>query len=456
MKYKFAGNKKSMRVFALILAMMVCFAGCGKGKSSNKENSTGNNITLQSTEKGDVITANQGMSVKLGADMTKSDVPSSTVDEEEAFRKATANLAFKLMKALTKKEPGKNIMISPDSIITALAMTMNGAKGETLEEMLGVLGAGMTLEEYNKALSGYNKRLSSLEGVKFAVANSIWIRNTPELQVCKDFIQSNIDYYDANIFVADFDEKTVDDINGWVNDNTKGMINKLLDEITEDKMMYLINALSFEAQWADQYELGQIIEDSIFTTSDGKEQKCVMLEDKMNGLIRLNGGLGFEKSYEGGQYSFVALLPPEGMSAEEYLDSINGEDYLKALNDKDYEPDLITKLPEFSYDYDTSLSETLKDLGMPGAFESTADFSGMCDPSLMNLWIGDVLHKTHIELDRNGTKAAAVTAVVMCGEAMAIEEPERIYITLDRPFVYAIVDNSTDLPVFLGIVNSIE
>ncbi|MBR1674740.1 MAG: serpin family protein [Eubacterium sp.] len=456
MKYRFYGKKRGIRVFALILAMMICFAGCGKGKSSKKEDNTGNNITLQTQGNGDVITAKQGSSVKMGANLTKNDIPASTADEVEAFKKATANLAFKIMKVLSTKEPGKNIMISPDSIITALAMTANGAKGETLEEMLGILGAGMTLEEYNKALSGYNKKLASLTGVKFAAANSIWIRNTPQLQVCKDFIQSNIDYYDADIFVADFDEKTVDDINGWVNDNTQGMIDKIIDEITEDKMMYLINALSFEAQWAEQYEDGQIFEDRTFTTSDGKEQKCTMLYEKMNGLIRLNGGLGFEKSYEGGEYSFVALLPPEGMSAEEYLNSINGEDFLKALNSKDYDPDLITELPEFSYDYDTSLSETLEELGMPGAFEESADFSGMCDPNLMNLWIGDVIHKTHIELDRNGTKAAAVTAVIMCGEAMAMEEPEKIYITLDRPFVYAIVDNSTDLPVFMGIVNSIE
>ena len=459
MKYNFIGNKNRIRALALILAMMICFAGCGKGKSGKKEDdttNTGNNITLRHEDNGDTLSANQGMSVKMGTDLEKKEIPASTEAEEEAFKKATANLAFKLMKALSAKEGGKNVMISPDSIITALAMTMNRAKGATLEEMLGLMGAGLTLEEYNKALSGYNNMLTSLTGVKLAAANSIWIRNMPALQIYKDFIQTNIDYYDASIFVADFDQKTVDDINGWVNDNTQGMIDKLLDEITEDKMMYLINALSFEAQWAEQYEGSQIVEDCTFTNSDGKEEKCVMLHDTMKGLIRLNGGLGFSKSYEGGQYSFVALLPGEGVSVDEYLNGITGEDFLKAWSDKDYDPNLITQLPEFKYDYETSLKEVLQELGMAGAFEESADFSGMCNPDEMNLWIGDVIHKTHIELDRNGTKAAAVTSVVMCGEAMAIEEPERIYITLDRPFVYAIVDNSTGLPVFLGTVNSVE
>ncbi len=456
MKYNFKRKGGLKRVIALMAVMIFCLAGCGKGSSKKEEESTGNGITLTYQQNGDTISAKQGQSVKLGNDLKKNDIPASTEAEEEAFKKATANLAFKLMKALSGKEGGKNVMISPDSIITALAMTQNGAKGATLEEMLGILGAGMTLEEYNKALSGYNNMLSSLTGVKFAAANSIWIRNTPQLQINKDFIQTNVDYYDANVFLADFDEQTVNDINNWVNDNTDGMIDKLFDEISEDHMMYLINALSFEAQWAEQYEEGQIAEDCTFTNSEGKEQKVTMLCETMNGLIKLNGGLGFSKSYEGGQYSFVALLPPEGMSVDEYLAGITGEDFLAAMRDKDYEPDLITRLPEFKYDYSTSLKEVLKELGMAGAFESDADFSGMCDPDLMNLWIGDVIHKTHIELDRNGTKAAAVTAVIMCGEAMAMEEPEKIYITLDRPFVYAIVDNSTNLPVFLGSVNSIE
>ena len=456
MKYDFTKKRGLKRVAILMAFMILCLAGCGKGSSKKEEGSTGSGINLSYQENGDVLTAKQGQSVKLGNDLKKNDIPASTEKEEEAFKKATANLAFKLMKALSAKEGGKNIMISPDSIITALAMTQNGAKGATLEEMLGILGAGMTLEEYNKALSGYNNMLSSLSGVKFAAANSIWIRNTPQLQINKDFIQTNIDYYDANVFLADFDDKTVNDINTWVNDNTQGMIEKLFDTIDDDHMMYLINALSFEAQWAEQYDEYQVAEDCTFTNSEGEEQKVTMLCETMKGLIKLNGGLGFSKSYEGGQYSFVALLPPEGMSVDEYLAGITGEDFLAAWSDKDFDPDLITRLPEFKYDYDTSLKDVLKELGMAGAFEKDADFSGMCDPNLMNLWIGDVIHKTHIELDRNGTKAAAVTAVIMCGEAMAMEEPEKIYITLDRPFVYAIVDNTTGLPVFLGSVNSIE
>ena len=456
MKYDFARKKGIKRVVALMAVMMVCLAGCGKGNGSREEKDTENGVSQNYNEDGDYITAKQGATVKLGADISVNNTVDPTEQVEEDFKKATANLAFKLIKELSANEKGRNVMISPDSIITALAMTQNGAKGKTLDEMLGLLGGGMTLDEYNKALSGYNSMLTSLSGVKFAAANSIWIRNTSELKVKKDFIQTNKEYFDSDIFISDFGDETVNDINGWVKDNTDGMIEKLIDHIDPEHMMYLINALSFEAAWAEPYEGLQIDEDATFTNSDGKEEKATMLCETLNGLIRLNGGLGFKKNYEDMHYSFVALLPPEGMSVDEYLAGITGEDFLLAWNSRDYEPDLITRLPEFGYDYGVSLKDALEKLGMSVAFGEEADFSGMCDPSLMSLRIADVIHKTHIELDRNGTKAAAVTAVIMAGEAMAEQPPEQIYITLDRPFVYAIVDNTTGLPVFLGTVNSVE
>ena len=232
------------------------------------------------------------------------------------------------------------------------------------------------------------------------------------------------------------------------------MINKVIDNIQPDSMMYLINAVAFEAEWAEQYEDYQVKKDEKFTNSDGKKEDAAFLSSKESGLIELNGGTGFAKAYKGFDYYFVAILPPEGTSAEDYIASLKGEDFVNAYRNRDYEPDIFADLPEFSYDYSTSLTDTLKDLGMADAFSDNADFSRITDPDMMKLKIDDVIHKTHIELDQYGTKAAAVTAIALAGNAAPVEK-RIVEIKLNRPFVYAIVDDASGLPVFLGTVNSL-
>lgn len=464
MKVKTFGKKGMKRkLAAATLAGIMMLSACGKNTGSGKTGGTseagggagGQEIATEVTRNGEGVSAPAGITTNLSAGLTGSGVVEATSEEEETFLNETADLSFELMRYLTKGENG-NVMISPESIITALVMTENGAAGETLDQMMSVLCGGLTLEQYNKAVSGFNRKLVSTQPASLSMANSIWMRNDPELAVNSSFLQTNIDYHDSEFFVAEFDNGTLNDVNGWISDKTNKMIPEALQELRPETQMLLINAAAFEAKWMDEYEEMQVKEDRIFTNSAGKEENVTMLSSSENGLITLNGGQGFAKFYEGGEFAYVALLPAEGVSAEEYLLGISGEDFLKAYRDRNYTRDIIAMIPEYSSDYDTSLVNAFEELGMTEPFSNSADFSGMLASGRSQLKIGDIIHKTHIDVDRNGTRAAAVTIVEMDKASDVMEEEPPVMITLDRPFVYAIVEAETGLPVFLGIVNTVE
>lgn len=395
----------------------------------------------------------QTQAENLTKDMNEEPVTNRELDD--TFRLAAADFSFALFQQSSAEDmiAGKNILISPESVLSALAMTANGANGQTLSEMEEVLCGGMEIQSFNEYMYIYHNRLTATKDVTFHIANSIWLKDEPELQVKEDFLQTDRNYYNADVFQADFDMDTVADINQWVDANTNGMIPQLLTEIPEGAELYLINALAFEGEWENSYEEKQINEAGIFTDYLGNEETVTMLRSTETQYIAGEHVTGFVKNYKGGDYAFLALLPEEGIRVEDYIASLNGEDFLALYDNRMYQ-DVLVEIPEFTYDYDTELKESLSAMGMEEAFEPRADFSNMAE---MSLCISRVLHKTHIQVDRAGTKAAAVTAVEMQKASdveMDVTEPPRVY--LNRPFVYAIVDTETGLPVFLGAVNTIE
>ena len=361
---------------------------------------------------------------------------------DEGFISSSADFAIKLFRQSVAGD--KNSLISPLSVMLALAMTANGADGKTLQEMETVLGGGMSVDELNEYLYTYMKTLPSTDKAKVTLANSIWFRNEKGFVVENDFLQRNADYYNAPAYKAEFDSSTVDDINRWVSNNTDGMIDRIIDgDIDEDTMMYLINALVFDAEWAEIYEKRDI-RDGIFTCYDGSENTVSMMSSSESLYIECGNAKGFIKQYAGGEYCFAALLPNEGVDILDYIDSLTGEGFVNAYNNAEY-AEINAKLPKFSYDYSLSMNDALIAMGMPSAFLK-ADFSKMSNE---DLFISQVLHKTFISVDERGTRAGAVTSVQMNKESC----PDGIIeITLDRPFVYAIVDNATGLPIFIGAV----
>ena len=249
--------------------------------------------------------------------LTRGKAESKTADEK--FLDAQFDFAAELFKACAAESEYKNTLISPLSVMTALAMTANGAGGLTEEEMETVLGGGMSMEELNAYLYAYNENLSE----ELVLANSIWFRQNA-LDINEIFLQTNKDYYDAEIYAAPFDTTTVKDINSWIRNKTKNRIDNMLDEIDADSVMMLINALTFDGEWMEKYEKNDV-KDVIFTTLDGTEQNVKMMFSEEYKYVSDENAVGFIKNYKGGNYAFAALLPKETVHFSDYVDSLTGE-----------------------------------------------------------------------------------------------------------------------------------
>lgn len=373
---------------------------------------------------------------------------------DEAFIRAGFDVASQLFRTVYAQEKSKTqrtTLISPLSIATALAMTANGAKGLTLQQMENLLTSNnFKLEDLNAYLHTYMKGLEAKQGAQFAFANSIWFNNRADFTVENDFLQRNVNYFDAQIRKAPFNADTVRDINEWVSMKTNQMIPKLLETLNEEDRMLLINALVFEAKWMMPFR-EELKTKGVFNTLAGTEQEASYMSNMEGYYLEDEGSIGFMKLYEQGEYGFVALLPKDGTDFNAFVDSLNGARLQSLMENMQERPVNIT-MPAFNYDYDTSLSEVLKSLGMNVAFDgNAADFSGISQDTPLH--ISDVIHKTHIEVDSEGTKAAAVTAVIVA--AGSFYDPDMPEVTLDRPFVYMIVDVATGLPIFIGSVTEL-
>ncbi len=363
----------------------------------------------------------------------------SELSEGEAF----ADFAVRLFQAVRKE--GENVLISPYSVLSALAMTANGAKGETLSQMEKVLG--MTRDELNRTVCSYQSSLS--EGEKqLRPANSIWFNEDESFTLNREFLQTNADYYGADAYRAAFDQETCDDINNWVKKKTDGMIPEILEDISKDAVMYLVNALAFEAEWGEVYNEDQVHK-AEFNNVDGTKTTTDFMYSEEGAYLENEKATGLLKYYKGGKYAFAALLPKEGVTIDELVQSLNGKELHEMLANPEY-TEVYAAIPKFEKEYGTELSNVLKGMGMTDAFDGgKADFTGLGISETNNIYISRVIHKTFISVAEKGTKAGAATVVEMAeGAAMFEEEPK--VVTLDRPFVYMLVDCENDPPFFIG------
>lgn len=380
--------------------------------------------------------------------ISKSAAASKTPDE--VFKASYSDFSIELFReSISGKE---NTLVSPLSVLMALSMTANGAAGDTLDEMEKLLGHGIPLLDLNAYLYSYSDGLPDEKKSKLRIANSIWFRDDEgRLTVEKGFLQTNADYYNAAAFKSKFDDATLEDINSWVEKNTDGMIDSILDSIHPDAVMYLINAIVFDAEWEKVYSK-ENLKGGSFKSASGMTEDAEFMNSEEGLYLEDSMSTGFIKPYSKGLYSFAAILPNEGTSVDEYVVAMTGTGFLDLI--RGAESTLVTAaLPKFSYSYKISMNDPLKRLGMPAAFSpENADFSRLGKSSRGNLFIGDVLHKTFISVDELGTKAGAVTKVEIRDESYT----ETKTVILDIPFIYAIIDNSTGLPIFIGTVNSVK
>ena len=383
---------------------------------------------------------------------------------DDKFASAEMNLGVELLKRCfdPTKQGEENFLVSPLSVSTALAMTANGADGETRDEMEKLLGNGLTIEQINDYMAYYVKTLPDLDKEKVYLANSIWFKDKPEFKVHEEFLEANKKYYSSEIYKSDFDDSTVSDINSWVNTNTKGMIPSILKNGYLDKkgetepLMMLINTLFFEADWNEAYN--GTFKDT-FTDLNGDVHIIDKMQHSEYTYFDLGDADAFKKSYINQNYSFLGILPRDN-DILGYISSLDPEKLIDSLSkpENSYEFDLTVFMPKFQYSYDTSLKDVLIDMGFSTAFSpQVADFSKINDITVEDapsLFIDDVIHKTKIEVTEKGTKAAAATGIGMFGGGAGIPK-KQIIIDLNRPFVYMIVDNN-NVPLFIGAVSMIE
>lgn len=349
---------------------------------------------------------------------------------------------FSLRLFRNAKSQGSTI-ISPLSVLCALGMLSNGAQGETKEEIENAIG--MSSDELNLFLYTYVNSLPQGEKYKLSVANSIWANDS--FLANEDFLQTNKDYYDADIYKAPFNGATLKDINNWVSNKTDKMIPKILNEISRESLMYLINALAFEAEWQVIYEKDQV-RNSIFTTENGEELQKEFMYATEGSYLENENAIGFKKHYKGSKYAFVALLPKNDQTVNDLLNSLNGEE-LQSLLKSPKHATTYTSIPKFVTEYTVELKEALGSMGISSAFDNeSASLSKIGTVEGGNLYVGSALHKAFISVAEKGTRAGAVTVMDLCGSAGPMEQP--VYIYLDRPFVYMLIDTETNIPFFIG------
>ena len=385
--------------------------------------------------------------------------------ERDACSAALSESGFRLLQQVCEQEQtqGQNVLISPVSAQMALGMTATGSDTDsnTQKEMMQVLmpGCNAAPADLNSEMSALTGRMTSTkysDKVSWQVSNSVWSKTNDTVQLRESFVADVMEAYGAEFFEEPFDESTVQKVNDWVKENTRDRIPKILDSLTEDTVILLINALAFDGAWQDPVE-DERVQKGTFTNADGTVSNVNMMSTHERRAILWNGGIGLIRPYKGGEYTFVAILPPEGQTAEEYLElivSTDGEFFSEAYRNADTKRGVNAKIPEFKVEYGVLLNDSLKALGMQEAFSrDDACFGAMVTEDSDPVYISKVIQKTSLKLDRYGTEAAAATVVAMEKNGAALDQPVPYEVILDRPFIYGIVDNATGVPIFLGIQN---
>ena len=394
-----------------------------------------------------------GKTVELTADLTPVSIQSSKPSDK--FNDSQIGFAVELLK--NTLETDSNTLVSPYSASQALAMTANGAQKNTLKELMNVIGGGMDIDSFNYNMAGFSKNQPNTKGCKLLTANSIWYHNNAErFTPYEEFLKTNKSYYDAQIYAAPMNDETVNDINSWVKKHTDGMIPKIIEKLDRKTIMALVNAVTFDAKWETPYTSSREVS-KFFSASDGSMQDAEVLSKTTEMPYFSNDeATGFIKYYSGRRYAFAAILPNEDISVYKYVNSLTA-DKLSSLLSSAVKTEVSTQMPKFSVDYSKELNDALKAMGVKVAFDlENADFHKMGVADIDIISISKVLQKTHIDVDEDGTKAAAATAVIMTAPTCLPVYKEPKQVVLDRPFVYAIIDTETNIPIFMGTLNTLK
>lgn len=377
-----------------------------------------------------------------------SDLP----DVTDKILEFSVNIFFKCLEK--NKKSHKNIVFSPFSALCVLGMAVNGANGNTRKEI--EKNVNISASVLNQYMHKYMEELQAKK-CKLKNANMIWLNADAQLLVKKEFIRLCKEGYHANIVKKSFNE-SAELINVWVNKQTDGMIERILDSCNETDIMYLINALAFKDKWKYPFRMGEQEEE--FTTLEGKIQKVKMMRSEEHIYLRDKHAEGFLKQYTDTRYCFVALLPDKGVNVMDYIAHLSGKK-IKEILLKAQDTTVYIKMPAFSMEIETEMEGILKSMGIKEAFSEKADFTKLGeiqnkDFLKSNIFINKIKQKTYISVDEEGTEASAVTLMMpVCavGGIMPMKIPKTLI--LNRPFVYMILDQEMMIPIFMGVLTNV-
>jgi serine protease inhibitor len=370
-------------------------------------------------------------------------------EKEKSLAEASSNFGIVLFKKTIKSENVDNVMISPLSISLALAMTYNGADGETKTAMENALCLnGQGTEEINQSFRKISESLLDVDKqVDISIANSIWYKKG--ISVLADFISMNQDYYNAQVNALNFDEpESKDLINAWVAGHTNQKIPEIVDEIDPMSVMFLINAIYFKGPWKFKFEKANNHTGTFYLANGTTKQVEMMnqyaeLAHFYNNLMTM-----VEIPYGQGNWAMDLILPNEGKSIGDVLDEMSTDNWNTWISSLGTPSGMNISLPAFKFDYKKKLNDILSDMGMAVAFDpKSADFSKIC--GIGDLYISKVLHKTYIEVNEEGTEAAAATSVEIAYNSAG-------GLCFDRPFIFVIREITTGTILFIGKLGNPE
>ena len=371
------------------------------------------------------------------------ELPRPLTETEQAIVAGSNDFAFRLLQRIAATDSSANIVLSPLSASFALGMLLNGAANQTWSEMSGTLGfEGMTQAEINRGYASLLELLVGLDpAVRFDVGNSVWAREGYVFEPA--FMDTVRHYFDATTRTLDFSEPgAVDEINKWVSDATNQRIEEILDAISPDQVMFLINAIYMKGDWTEPFD-PRNTQPSSFRRRDGSsvEVPTMYMDQGTHLFADLGDGTKvLELLYGGEAFGMVFVQLPEDVDAFDAAAGLTQDQWDGWIAALDTAPALI-RMPKYELEYERTMNDDLIALGMPSAFGEGADFSRLAG----GVWIDFVKQKTFLKVDEVGTEAAAVTVV-------AVAESLGPHIFLDRPFLFAIRERLTGTILFIGVI----
>ena len=414
--------KKSLVLWFLLLAMLLNLTGCGTTVHTSSPSTSGD------------ISATDGEPLDLLSAIIR-----QSSQEKPATPALSGSMAdFSLALLQSSYRSGENTILSPYSMYLTLAMTANGAAGDTRSQMESILG--MSVEELNL----YALNLQTTNNAEVTTANSIWLRDS--FSPLETYLQTLKDHYDPQVYSVPFDPETLNTMNRWIETHTNGRITNALDRMDANVMLYLINTLTFDASWKTLYTTQDITPQTFYGTNG--EQVVEMMTSTENRFLYDGKATGFLKSYENERYSFMALLPNEGISLESYLSSLSGDQLVQMIQTAE-STKVVATMPKVQLETAVEMKDVLTSMGMVDAFTMNADLSGINGEQ--DLYISRILHKTYLQVDEAGTQAGAVTIEEIVSKGVVLNQE---YVFLNRPYLMGIYDHANDCFLFLGTVEN--